>query len=123
MILEAFARYLHAADSNTCATDILARWLWERLSVPAETTIDQVLHCELKLLLVSDSHNHILSLKLIDQGRKKPLTYIFRGNSVSGSQLLKSLYEYSLSYEQQKWARFVHTLKASDFNCYMNKSE
>lgn len=33
MILEAFAKYLHAADSNICASDILARWLWERLSV------------------------------------------------------------------------------------------
>jgi hypothetical protein len=123
MILEAFAKYLHAADSEISAPDILARWLWERLSIPAETTTDQVLHCELKLQLTSDPRKHILSLKLVDKGRRKPLTYVFRGASVSGCQLLKSLYEYSLSYEQQKWARFVHTLKASDFNCYLNKSE
>ncbi len=123
MILEAFAKYLHAADSNICASDILARWLWERLSVPAETTIDQVLHCELKLLLVNESAEHILSLRLSTQGKRKTQTYIFKGNSISGSQLLKSLYEYSLSYEQQKWARFVHTLKASDFDFYINKSE
>lgn len=35
----------------------------------------------------------------------------FKGNSSSGSRLLTSLYEYSMSYEQQKWSRFVHKLK------------
>jgi hypothetical protein len=123
MILEAFAKYLHSADSTISATDVLARWLWERLSIPAESTADQVLHCELRLLATNSAQNHLLSLKLPDKNGKKPLIYIFQANSATGNKLLKSLYEYSLSYEQQKWARFVHTLKASDFNCYMNKSE
>ncbi len=113
MILEAFSRYLQTADGNISATDILARWLWERLSIPAETTTDQVLHCELRLLQVVRKDRHILSWQL--EGQDKTKIYAFKGQSASGNQLLKSLYEYSLSYEQQKWARFVHSLKASDF--------
>jgi len=116
MILEAFSRYLQTADSSNSATDILARWLWERLSLPAETVIDQVLHCELKLVQANSKNVHILSMPITDKGCKQ-FCYVFKGNSVSGNKLLKSLYEYSLSYEQQKWARFVHKLKASDFTC------
>ncbi len=41
--------------------------------------------------------------------------YVFKGASQSGDRLLKSLVEYCLSIEHQKWARFVHSLKASDF--------
>lgn len=41
--------------------------------------------------------------------------YVFKGASKSGDRLLKSLVEYCLSIEHQKWARFVHSLKASDF--------
>lgn len=115
MILEAYSKYLQTADSNICATDILARWLWERLSLPAQTNIDQVLHCELRLLRVNTTNNSNLFFQIASKEECKPLIYIFKGNSVSGNMLLKSLYEYSLSYEQQKWARFIHSLKASDF--------
>jgi len=41
--------------------------------------------------------------------------YVFKGASKSGDRLLKSLVEYCLSIEHQKWARFIHSLKASDF--------
>ena len=43
------------------------------------------------------------------------VSYFFEGASGSGVRLLNSLYEYSMSYEQQKWSRFVHGVKASDF--------
>jgi len=115
MILEAYAKYLQTAHTNVCATDILARWLWERLSIPAETTIDQVLHCELRLLRVGKVGDNNLSFQIAHKEDSKPLIYVFKGNSDSGKKLLNSLYEYSLSYEQQKWTRFVHSLKASDF--------
>ena len=115
MILEAFSRYLQTANRHIAASDILARWLWERLSLPAETTIDQVLHCELRMLRVSRRDRCTLSLQLDKKELGKPVIYTFKGKSASGNQLLNTLYEYSLSYEQQKWARFVHSLKASDF--------
>ncbi len=115
MILDAFATYLQKADQSIAAPSILARWLWERLSVPAESVIDQVLHCELSLVRVRQTNKRRLALRLTDVSHYPSLAYVFKGNSASGLRLLESLYEFSLSYEQQRWARFVHSLKASDF--------
>jgi len=117
LILEAFARYLQAEEDGKPATDILARWLFERLSVPPETVVDRVLHCEVRVLLTEKASAG--SLVFVDSSKEKSgpskSSYVFRGASSSGSKLLKALYEYCLSYEQQKWARWVHSLKASDF--------
>ena len=124
MILEAFAQYLQAADQKTSATDLLRRWLWEKLSTPPQTVVDKVLHCEISLStyfksnspleLENRSNKELISdNKLVsNQGKSN---YVFRGNSASGAKLLKSLHEYCLSYEQQKWSRWVHSVKASDF--------
>jgi len=118
LILEAFAQYLQAADEKTPATDVLARWLWERLSAPPETNVDRVLHCEVKVALQKKAQSSApSSVDDLDHFYiKQKSAYVFRGASSSGSKLLKTLYEYCLSYEQQKWARWVHSLKASDFN-------
>ncbi len=114
MILEAFAEYLHSADPKLSATDVLAQWLWKRLSVPPVNNVDRVLHCEMAICEVSGSK------RAYNQSENTPgprrVTYVFRGTSLSGKRLLKSLYEYCQSYEQQRWARWVHTLKASDFS-------
>lgn len=123
MILEAFAKYLQKADNNNNSTDILACWLWEKLSIPAESPVDKVLHCELKLIRKPDMTIYPLSFTFKNNNGQSSTTYWFRGKSPSGDNLLKSLYEYSLSYEQQKWARFVHKVKASDFSCYSNDRE
>lgn len=47
MILEAFASYLKAADDKMPATQVLAQWLWERLSQAPSTQVDRVLHEEI----------------------------------------------------------------------------
>ncbi len=112
MILEAFAKYLHVADPDLPAQSVLARWLWERLSVPPETNVDKVLRCEISV--VPKGRDRRNSHRL-DSGGNGP-DYIFQGNSESGRRLLNALYHYSLSYEQQKWNRWVHHVKASDFN-------
>ena len=120
MILEAFAKYLHAADPTIPAGTILARWLWERLTKPPETLTDRVLRSEIEA-----------SLK-VRKGRYESLppgtlvsvpSYNFAGKSDSGRRLLKSLYEYALSYEQQKWSRWVHKVKATDFNRRYNSED
>lgn len=111
VILEAFAKYLHQADPQSSAEEILARWLWERLSVPPESNIDRVLHCELALLRSGYEGRGALSL----YSGRKGVVYVFAPLSESGRRLLKSLHQYSLSYEQQKWSRWVHYIKASDF--------
>jgi hypothetical protein len=108
LILEAFSQYLHVADPKMSATDVLAQWLWKRLSAPPLTNVDRVLHCEMAICEVNENARV--------SGKRKSTTYVFRGTSTSGKRLLKSLYEYCQSFEQQRWARWVHTLKASDFS-------
>ncbi len=123
MILEAFAEYLQAADQKTSATTLLGRWLWEKLSTPPLSMVDRVLHCEISLSSSSRASSRfqaqihsdkeaISDKKLVSRRRA---SHVFKGNSASGAILLKSLYEYCLSYEQQKWSRWVHSVKASDF--------
>lgn len=105
MILEAFAEYLHASDQSIPATEVLSRWIKERLDAPVITNVDRVINCEISIAKVAKTAD-----------RKEPAEKLaFKGNSKSGRQLLKSLYEYCQSYEQQKWARYIHGLKASDF--------
>jgi hypothetical protein len=116
MILEAYSKYLQMADNSSSSTAILCRWLWERLTLPPETVIDQVLQCELKLLRMRNANGHRLCIRLTEIPGYPPICYVLQGNSPSGIKLLTSLHEFSLSYEQQKWARWVHSLKASDFS-------
>jgi hypothetical protein len=121
LILEAFAQYLQSADAKTPATEVLARWLWEKLSAPSQTPVDKVLQCEIHLALTkASSYNGLPYPERLHESHQRRKNqrpaYVFRGASPSGSKLLKLLYEYCLSYEQQKWSRWVHSLKASDFN-------
>lgn len=107
MILEAFAEYLHASDQSLPATEILSRWIKERLDAPVITNVDRVVHCEISIA----PQNPRNAASTEQEGRQ----LAFTGTSKSGRRLLKSLYEYCQSYEQQKWARYIHNLKASDF--------
>lgn len=102
MIIEAFAKYLHASEPEQSAVSVLVRWLWERLSMPTQNNVDRVI-------------KHELTICHRPQGDNGELRYTFVPQSASGSRLLKSLYEYAMSYEQQKWSRWVHCVKASDF--------
>jgi hypothetical protein len=115
LILEAFAKYLHAADPKTPSTEVLAQWLIERLSSAPRNNVDRVVHCEMAMLKTGKNS---VEQRLRDVV-KQPVdlsAYTFKGKSDSGKRLLRSLYEYCLSYDSQKWSRFVHNLKASDFN-------
>ncbi|MBS1953039.1 MAG: hypothetical protein JST89_02575 [Cyanobacteria bacterium SZAS-4] len=115
MILEAFAEYLKAADPKTPSTEVLAQWLIERLSTPPRNNVDRVVHCEMAMLKTGKSQVE-RKLKDVVSEPKDLSAYTFTGKSASGKRLLRSLYEYCLSYDSQKWTRFVHNLKASDFN-------
>lgn len=71
-----------------------------------------------------------IAVELEKKGTKRPVVkgagngqasgYLFSGTTDSGKRLLKSLSEYASSYEQQKWSRWVHAVKASDFNRLYN---
>lgn len=148
MILEAFSKYLHEADPALSSTDVLARWLWEKLSMPPQNNVDQVIHCEIMICLAEPSEKKKAICELLipkldseiagcleerlgvpsgESCRSQPkdcqFAYVFRGTSKSGERLLNSLKEYCLSYEHQKWARWVHNIKASDFRVKDASSE
>ena len=118
MILEAFAKYLHSADPVTPAVAILTRWLWERLSVPPESLTDRVLRTEVELQIKRKREPKLGEHP--SQMLSPAPGYVFCGTSASGRRLLKSLYEFASSYEQQKWSRWLHDVKATDFNKLYN---
>lgn len=117
MILEAFSEYLHAADPRVPATDVLGQWLWQKLNAEPLSNVDRVLHCEMTICAAKTKGGAVAeepTPRYVQGGGKD--AYVFKGKSESGKRLIKSLYEYCCSYEQQKWARWVHGVKASDFN-------
>ena len=101
MILEAFAEALKARfQSGQSPVHILQDWLLHYLEAPlvsrAEDMVQHVIHAEIEL------------------STKEPFL-VFQGRSPSGDMLLKSLYEYCLSYEDWQYRRWLHEVKASDF--------
>ncbi len=120
MILEAFAKYLQTADPQIPASTMLSRWLWERLSSPPETLTDRVLRSEVELKPKRKGER-------FDEHPSQTMSagpgsdWTFCATSASGKRLLRSLYEYASSYEQQKWSRWVHKVKATDFNRLHNE--
>lgn len=112
MIIEAFSRYLQSADPELPAISALGRWLWERLSMPPENQVDKVLHCEVAIAVARRNSKETLYFQPCDSKQ----AFVFKARSESGRRLLNALYQYATSYEQQKWSRWVHKIKASDFN-------
>lgn len=77
------------------------------MTLPAQNNVDRVIKHEVS---IQRSEADVGS-ETTDSESK----FTFVPLSDSGSRLLKSLYEYAMSYEQQKWSRWVHCVKASDF--------
>jgi len=121
VILEAFSKYLHEADPSLTSTEVLARWLWERLNTPPLSNVDSVIHCEISMCRQDTTEDdldpdELFIFKNNDENHDEDAAYVFRGKSISGDRLLNSLKSYGHSYEQQKWSRWVHKIKASDFD-------
>lgn len=112
MILEAFSKYLQSSDPERSAVNVLVQWLWERLSMPAQNNVDRVIKHEIGIERDETKKAEELA-PFAESG--EAARYTFVALSSSGSRLLNSLYEYAMSYEQQKWSRWVHCVKASDF--------
>lgn len=97
MIIQAFSDYIKQFDDEISTNVLLFGWLKYKLSKMPENNVDKVIHKEISIL--SDKNYKI----------------IFAGNSETGRNLLTALYNFADSYEQQKFTRWVHNLKASDF--------
>jgi len=97
MILEAFSQYLKQQDETISADILLSKWLREKLKHSPQDNIQNIIHAEIEFS--ADENGNL----------------IFKGKSKSGKILLDALYNFAQSYEQQKFGRWVHKLRASDF--------
>ena len=101
MILEAFAEILKTQFVHRgSAVSLLQDWLRMHLKHSDPHSADKV-----RDVLVAE----------IELTCESPLL-LFQGKSPSGDILLKSLYEYCLSYEDWQYRRWLHQVKASDFD-------
>ncbi len=96
MILKEFSKYLREnKDKNSVI--LLNDWLIERLKRPSLNKVDNILKTE--LYFAKNNNNKTLIIAKSDTGRT----------------LLNALYNFSLSFEQYKLAKFLHDKKSTDF--------
>lgn len=96
MILKEFSKYLQEnKDKNSVI--LLNEWIIERLKRPSLDKVDIILKTELYFAKNNNEKTLIIA------------------KSETGRTLLNALYNFSLSFEQYKLAKFLHDKKSSDF--------
>ena len=96
MILKELSKYLQEnKDKNS--VNLLNDWIIERLQRPSLDKVDNILKAELYFAKNNNDKTLIIA------------------KSESGRTLLNALYNFSLSYEQYKLAKFLHDKKSTDF--------
>ena len=96
MIIKAFADALHLED-NAEPCNFLQVWLKKILSKSPENHVENVIHTEFFLQKTEDNSTIVAS------------------NSKTGQNLLQSLYNFCLSYENFLFARWLHKKNVNDF--------
>ena len=97
MIIKAFSEYIKPFNSEIPSLLLLTRWLKENLSKNPENNVERILHNEVGIL------------------KNKRGVFLLIGKTKSGKVLLEALNEFSLSYDQHKFSKWIHNVKASDF--------
>lgn len=99
MILKEFSDFLKNNEEKP-SVSLLYIWLKIKIETPAKTNVDRIVQKEIYI------------------AKNKAGASLFIGKSPSGRKLMESLYNFALSFEQQKMARWLHDKKANDFkNC------
>lgn len=98
MIIKAFATHLQSLENDEPSIASLSTWVKKILESKPENNVERIIHHEIEL-----SKNNLGVFVLI-------------GKSESGRILIDSLYNFALSYDQQRFSRWVHSSKPSDFN-------
>ena len=96
MILKEFSDFLKE-NENKPSVSLLYVWLKLKIEIPAKNNVDRILQKEIYI------------------AKNKAGNFLFIGKSPSGRNLIQSLYNFALSFEQQKMARWVHKQKANNF--------
>ena len=97
MILKEFSEYL-LKNQDKSSVKLLYKWLREKLEVLPVSNVDKVIKEE--LYTAENEYGDFLIIAKRESGRK----------------LIQTLYNFALSFENQKVARDVHNSKPSDFN-------
>ncbi len=96
MILKEFSKYLQEnKDKNS--VKLLNEWITERLKRPSLNKVDNILKAELYYLKNNNDKTLIIA------------------KSDTGRTLINALYNFALSFEQYKLAKFLHDKKSTDF--------
>ncbi len=96
MILKDFSDFLKQNEEKP-SVSLLYVWLKLKIESPAKTNVDKILQKEIYI------------------AKNKTGNFLFIGKSPSGRNLMQSLYNFALSFEQQKMSRWVHNQKANNF--------
>lgn len=99
MILKEFSDFLQKNEEKP-SVSLLYIWLKLKIETPAKSNVDKILQKEIYIAKNKAGHS------------------MFIGKSPSGRNLMQSLYNFALSFEQQKMARWVHNQKANNFKKY-----
>lgn len=96
MILKEFSKYLQE-NKDKSSVKLLNEWIIQRLETPSLNKVDIILKTE--LYLAKNNNNKTLVI----------------AKSETGRTLLNALYNFALSFEQHKLAKFLHDKKSNDF--------
>ena len=96
MILKELSKYLQE-NKNRNSVNLLNEWIIERLKKPSLNKIDNILKTELYYAENNNGKTLIIA------------------KSETGRTLLNALYNFSLSFEQYKFAKFIHNKNSTDF--------
>lgn len=98
MIIKAFAKYLQSFEGEIPSVILLSNWIKNILEKEPQNNVERVIHAEITI------------------AKNNLGMFILTGKGKSGKILLESLYSFALSFEQQKFTRWVHHINANDFN-------
>ena len=96
MILNEFSEFLQKNEEKP-SVSLLYVWLKMKIESPAKSNVDRILQKEIYI-----AKNNVGN-------------FLFIGKSPTGRNLIQSLYNFALSFEQQKMSRWVHNQKANNF--------
>lgn len=96
MILKEFSKYLQENKEKN-SVKLLNEWLLKKLINPSLNKVDNIIKAE--LYLAKNNNDKTLIIAKSDTGRT----------------LLNALYNFSMSFEQYKLAKFLHDKKSTDF--------
>ena len=98
MIIKAFSDYLKNFNSSEIPSVVLlSKWLRIILSKEPENNTEKIIHREIIFI------------------KNRRGVFLLAGKDANGSVLMESLYKFALSYDNHKFSKWIHKIKASDF--------